>query len=91
MSLKRFTVNRFTTQRFTVPGFGTGGGGPPAVTGNTVIQVFTESTTWTPPSGVSSVDYLIIGVWGEAPTKMKKRVLIQWFPNKVKLVLCGSI
>ena len=65
MSLKRFTVNRFTTQRFTVPGFGTGGGSAPAgPTSYTAVQVFTASQTWTPPSGVTSVDYMVIAGGG---------------------------
>ena len=65
MSLKRFTVNRFTTQRFTVPGFGTGGGSAPAgPTSYTAVQVFTGSQTWTPPSGVTSVDWLVVGGGG---------------------------
>ena len=28
------------------------------------VQVFTESTTWTPPTGVTSVDYMVIAGGG---------------------------
>ena len=65
MALTRFTVNKISNRRFTVPGFGTGGSSPaPAATSYTAVQVFTGSTTWTPPSGVTSTDYLIIGGGG---------------------------
>jgi len=65
MALNRIALNKVSLKRMTVPG--TGGGaapGPTAPTSYTVSQVFLASQTWTPPSGVTSVDWLVVGGGG---------------------------
>ena len=65
MALNRIALNKVSIKRMTVPG--TGGGSTPAPAGPTSYSasiVFTGSQTWTPPSGVTSVDYLVIGGGG---------------------------
>ena len=55
MALNRIALNKVSIKRMTVPG--TGGGSTPAPAGPTtytVVQAFTGSQTWTPPSGVTS-------------------------------------
>jgi hypothetical protein len=41
-----------------------GNGTTKTVTGNTYIETFTESTTWTVPDNVTSVEYLVVGGGG---------------------------
>ena len=65
MALNRIALNKVSLKRMTVPG--TGGGGTPAPAGPTsytAVQVFTGSQTWTPPSGVTQVDYLVVAGGG---------------------------
>ena len=61
MALNRITLNKVSLKRMTVPG--TGGGSTPAPAGpttRTVVQAFTASQTWKVPSGVTSVDWLVV-------------------------------
>ena len=64
MGLKRYTVSSIKNLRFTVPGFG--GAVTPAapVITNTAVQIFTESSAWVAPPGVTSVEYLVVAGGG---------------------------
>ena len=66
MPIRKFTNGRITVRRFTAPGTGTGGGGTPAapVISNTAVQVFTESSAWVAPPGVTSVEYVVVAGGG---------------------------
>jgi len=66
MPIRKFTNGRFSLKRFTAPGVGGGGTtpGPAAPTTRIVTQLLFASQTWTPPSGVSSVDYVIVAGGG---------------------------
>lgn len=63
MGFKRYTVSNIRNVRLTVPGFGTGGGAAPLTPG-VGVQVFTGSSTWTVPTGVSTIDYLVVAGGG---------------------------
>ena len=64
MPIRKFSNGRFTVKRFTAPGVG--GGSTPAapVVTNTAVQIFTESTNWVAPPGVTSVQYLVVAGGG---------------------------
>ena len=66
MGLKRYTVSSIKNLRFTVPGFGGAAGGTPAAPAgtNVAVQVFTESSSWVAPPGVTSVEYLVVAGGG---------------------------
>ena len=66
MPIRKFTNGRFSLKRFTAPGVGGSStpAAPAAPTSYTAVQVFTGSQTWTPPSGVTSVDYMVLGGGG---------------------------
>ena len=61
MSINRIALNKVSLKRFRAIGSGTGGAapGPAPATSYSVIQAFTGSQTWTPPSGVTTVDYVV--------------------------------
>ena len=65
MPIRKYTNSRISVKRFTAPGIGAGGGTPvaPVVT-NTAIQIFTESSAWVAPPGVTSVEYLVVAGGG---------------------------
>ena len=65
MPIRKFTNGRFSLKRFTAPGVG---GSTPAApagpTSYTAVQVFTGSQTWTVPTGVTSIDYVVVAGGG---------------------------
>ena len=63
MPIRKFTNGRFSLKRFTAPGFGTAA--PPSVSvyANT-FQSFTGSSTFTVPTGVTQIDYLVVAGGG---------------------------
>ena len=61
MPIRKFTNGRFSLKRFTAPGVGGGGTTPAApVITNTAVQIFTESSNWVAPPGVTQVEYVIV-------------------------------
>ena len=65
MPIRKYTNSRISVKRFTAPGVGGGGSAPAApVITNTAVQVFTESSAWVAPPGVTQVEYLVIGGGG---------------------------
>ena len=65
MPIRKYTNSRISLRRFTAPGVGGGGGTPAApVTPNVGVQVFTESSAWVAPPGVTTVEYLVIAGGG---------------------------
>ena len=64
MPIRKFTNGRFSLKRFTAPGIGTAAGGGGAVVPTVGVQIFTETSTWTPPANTASVDYFFIAGGG---------------------------
>jgi len=64
MPIRKFSNGRFTVKRFTAPGVGGGTVAPVVVPSNTAVQIFTESSAWVAPPGVTSIEYLVIGGGG---------------------------
>jgi hypothetical protein len=64
MALNRVNLNRVSLKRMSVPG--TGGAVTPATPAgtNVAIQIFTESSSWTAPTGVTEVEYLVVAGGG---------------------------
>ena len=62
MPIRKFTNGRFSLKRFTAPGIGvtTGGFVPAPIGPNVVSQIFTETTSWIVPEGITSVEYLVL-------------------------------
>jgi hypothetical protein len=63
MPIRKFTNGRFSLKRFTAPGVGGGGATSASVTAF-AIQSFTNSTSWTVPTGVTSIEYLVVAGGG---------------------------
>ena len=64
MPIRKFSNARFTVKRFTAPGVGGGTVAPVVVPSNTAVQIFTESSAWVAPPGVTSVEYVVIAGGG---------------------------
>ena len=62
MPIRKFTNGRFSLKRFTAPGVGTGATSA-SVTAY-AIQSFTSATSWVVPTGVTSIDYVVVAGGG---------------------------